>query len=217
MWRVALGEKRGGKKTAVASCTRMDGALGLGWVSALTRWTASASRAHRGTHRGRIADGLHQRRASNRARGEGIDPRLVLGDRGGFCFAFLVVPHSSPFSTSDSSAASLELCSFSGFKIHPGHGKRYVRVDDKVLIFINGKSAASMLMKRNPRTTAWTAVYRKANRKVRVTHIILLFGRASRDCRFAVQFACCSFYDFSPFSCSFRSRPFMRSIRDPFP
>ncbi|KAG7275928.1 hypothetical protein CRUP_011378 [Coryphaenoides rupestris] len=36
-------------------------------------------------------------------------------------------------------AIRVELCSFSGYKIYPGHGRRYARIDGKVFQFLNGK------------------------------------------------------------------------------
>merc|ERR1711976_544354 len=59
----------------------------------------------------------------------------------------------------------LQLCSFSGYKIHPGHGKTMVRVDGKIFIFLNKKCEASHMMKRNPREVAWTVLYRRKHKK----------------------------------------------------
>ncbi|XP_030850722.1 60S ribosomal protein L24 [Strongylocentrotus purpuratus] len=59
----------------------------------------------------------------------------------------------------------VELCNFSGLKIHPGHGRRYARIDGKVFNFINGKCKASFMMKRNPRRVNWTVLYRRKNKK----------------------------------------------------
>lgn len=59
----------------------------------------------------------------------------------------------------------IELCSFSGYKIYPGHGKRLVKVDGKVFTFMNSKCEASHLMRRNPRKTTWTVLYRRKNKK----------------------------------------------------
>ena len=73
----------------------------------------------------------------------------------------------------------LELCNFSGYKIHPGHGKRFVRIDGKVRLksrplidyliqvfnFLNGKCTRSHFMKRNPRETRWTILYRRKHKK----------------------------------------------------
>ncbi|KAL5010692.1 hypothetical protein ScPMuIL_012997 [Solemya velum] len=59
----------------------------------------------------------------------------------------------------------IELCSFSGYKIYPGHGKRMVKTDGRVFQFISGKCEASHLMKRNPRKINWTVLYRRKHRK----------------------------------------------------
>jgi len=58
-----------------------------------------------------------------------------------------------------------ELCSFSAFKVHPGHGKRAIRSDGKALVFINGKTEHSHYLKRNPRKINWTILYRRKHKK----------------------------------------------------
>merc|ERR1719333_1883015 len=58
-----------------------------------------------------------------------------------------------------------DLCNYSGFKIYPGHGKKFVRLDQKMFTFINGKVAACHLMKRRNLTTKWTTHYRRINKK----------------------------------------------------
>merc|ERR1712189_76954 len=59
----------------------------------------------------------------------------------------------------------LELCNFSGYKIYPGHGKRFIRIDGKLLNFLNKKCERSFLMRRNPRKITWTVLYRKKHKK----------------------------------------------------
>src|SRR5699024_7344571 len=59
----------------------------------------------------------------------------------------------------------IELCSYSGYKIYPGHGKRLVKADGKVFQFMNSKCEASHLMRRNPRKTTWTVLYRRKHKK----------------------------------------------------
>ena len=59
----------------------------------------------------------------------------------------------------------IELCSFSGYKIYPGHGKRMVKADGKVFQFINGKCEASHMMRRSPREIPWTVLYRRKHKK----------------------------------------------------
>jgi len=59
-----------------------------------------------------------------------------------------------------------ELCHFSGYKIHPGRGKRTVRIDGKTLTFLNSKSERGFLrLHRNPREIRWTVLYRRKYKK----------------------------------------------------
>ncbi|XP_037958502.1 60S ribosomal protein L24 [Teleopsis dalmanni] len=57
------------------------------------------------------------------------------------------------------------LCSFSGYKIYPGHGKTMVKIDGKTFTFLDKKCERSFLMKRNPRKVTWTVLYRRKHRK----------------------------------------------------
>ncbi|KAE9552416.1 hypothetical protein FO519_004357 [Halicephalobus sp. NKZ332] len=60
----------------------------------------------------------------------------------------------------------LETCVYSGYKIHPGHGKRIVRTDGKVQIFLNKRCVlAAIRLKRNPRDIPWTVLYRRKYKK----------------------------------------------------
>uniref|UniRef100_UPI00358F427B large ribosomal subunit protein eL24 n=1 Tax=Myxine glutinosa TaxID=7769 RepID=UPI00358F427B len=59
----------------------------------------------------------------------------------------------------------LELCNFSGYKVYPGHGKRYARIDCKVFNFLNSKAQSLFLSRRNPRQISWTVLYRRKHRK----------------------------------------------------
>merc|ERR1712189_48149 len=59
----------------------------------------------------------------------------------------------------------LELCNFSGYKIYPGHGKRFIRIDGKLFNFLSKKSQKSFMMRRNPRKISWTVLYRKKHKK----------------------------------------------------
>merc|ERR1712098_685831 len=65
----------------------------------------------------------------------------------------------SPFSM------KTEVCHFSGLKVYPGHGSRFVRADSKTFIFFNKKSKVDFLHKTNPRKVPWTAVYRRLRKK----------------------------------------------------
>merc|ERR1712180_431578 len=64
-----------------------------------------------------------------------------------------------------SARMELQLCNYSGLKIHPGHGKTFIRIDGKTYIFLNAKCEAAHLMKRNPREVPWTVLYRRKHKK----------------------------------------------------
>lgn len=59
----------------------------------------------------------------------------------------------------------LETCAYSGYKIHPGHGKRVVRADGKIQIFLSKKCQRAVRLKRNPRDIPWTVLYRRKHKK----------------------------------------------------
>merc|ERR1711977_759128 len=58
-----------------------------------------------------------------------------------------------------------EICNYSGFRIYPGHGKKFVRSDQKLFTFITAKTERCFLMKRRNLTTKWTVQYRRINKK----------------------------------------------------
>ena len=58
-----------------------------------------------------------------------------------------------------------QVCSFSGFKVYPGRGIKFVRGDARTFIFYSNKSIAQFIHKRNPRKLAWTLPYRQQHRK----------------------------------------------------
>ena len=58
-----------------------------------------------------------------------------------------------------------EVCSYSGFRIYPGHGIKYVRGDSKSFLFINRKSKSYFHQKFNHRKIAWTLLYRRMHKK----------------------------------------------------
>merc|ERR1712139_607466 len=70
-----------------------------------------------------------------------------------------------PPSCSFAMVVKTELCNYSGFRIYPGHGKKFVRSDQKMFTFITAKSAACHEMKRRNLTTKWTVSYRRINKK----------------------------------------------------
>lgn len=59
----------------------------------------------------------------------------------------------------------IQTCSFSGYRILPGRGMRFVRLDGHSFIFFSHKCRHQFYVKRNPRTCAWTLLYRQARRK----------------------------------------------------
>ena len=59
----------------------------------------------------------------------------------------------------------VETCMFSGLKIAPGHGKRMVKADGKVMIFLSSKCERSYKLKKNPRKVNWTVLYRRKHKK----------------------------------------------------
>lgn len=64
-------------------------------------------------------------------------------------------------------STQMKLCSYSGYKIYPGHGKRMVKADGKVFTFLNSKCERSHLMRRNPRKITWTVLYRRQHKRTK--------------------------------------------------
>lgn len=64
-------------------------------------------------------------------------------------------------------STQMKLCSYSGYKIYPGHGKRMVKADGKVFTFLNSKCERSHLMRRNPRKITWTVLYRRLHKRTK--------------------------------------------------
>ncbi|VEL12542.1 unnamed protein product [Protopolystoma xenopodis] len=62
----------------------------------------------------------------------------------------------------------LEVCSYSGYKVYPGHGRRAVRGDGRGFYFISSKCERSHFLKRNPREVNWTVLYRRKYKKGQV-------------------------------------------------
>ncbi|KAL0221127.1 hypothetical protein RCL1_000981 [Eukaryota sp. TZLM3-RCL] len=59
----------------------------------------------------------------------------------------------------------LEVCSYSGHRIHPGTGIRTVRADGRIFIFESHKTLAHFQHRWNPRKHGWTIAYRKDHKK----------------------------------------------------
>lgn len=58
-----------------------------------------------------------------------------------------------------------ETCDFSGFKIYPAHGKKFIRGDSKTFIFINAKSCAMFRQGKKAHNLTWTISWRKEHKK----------------------------------------------------
>ncbi|KAJ1419479.1 TRASH domain [Sesbania bispinosa] len=75
------------------------------------------------------------------------------GDRGGAAEAAAMV-------------LKTELCRFSGAKIYPGKGIRFIRSDSQVFLFANSKCKRYFHNRLKPSKLTWTAMYRKQHKKV---------------------------------------------------
>ncbi|OIW19950.1 hypothetical protein TanjilG_30884 [Lupinus angustifolius] len=58
-----------------------------------------------------------------------------------------------------------ELCRFSGAKIYPGRGIRFIRGDSQVFLFVNSKAKRYFHNRLKPSKLTWTAMYRKQHKK----------------------------------------------------
>uniref|UniRef100_A0A2P2JQG5 Large ribosomal subunit protein eL24 n=1 Tax=Rhizophora mucronata TaxID=61149 RepID=A0A2P2JQG5_RHIMU len=58
-----------------------------------------------------------------------------------------------------------ELCRFSGAKIYPGKGIRFIRSDSQVFLFSNSKCKRYFHNRLKPAKLTWTAMYRKQHKK----------------------------------------------------
>ena len=58
-----------------------------------------------------------------------------------------------------------ELCRFSGAKIYPGKGIRFIRADSQVFLFSNSKCKRYFHNRLKPAKLTWTAMYRKQHKK----------------------------------------------------
>ena len=58
-------------------------------------------------------------------------------------------------------------CSFSEYRIYPGHGKRFVSKDGKLHIFITKKCEKIARHKTKPIKIRWTQAWRRKNKKMK--------------------------------------------------
>ena len=59
----------------------------------------------------------------------------------------------------------VETCSFSGFKIYPGHGSLFVSRDAKIVRFVSSKMKSLHLQRKKNAKFDWTIVFRKLHKK----------------------------------------------------
>jgi large subunit ribosomal protein L24e len=59
----------------------------------------------------------------------------------------------------------IETCSFSGFKIYPGHGSQFVRGDSKTFKFVSRKNRSLFLQRKKAAKFDWTIVFRRLHKK----------------------------------------------------
>ncbi|XP_047069670.1 60S ribosomal protein L24-like isoform X2 [Lolium rigidum] len=59
-----------------------------------------------------------------------------------------------------------ELCRFSGIKIYPGRGIRFVRSDSQVFLFFNSKCKRYFHNRLKPGKLSWTTLFRKQHKKI---------------------------------------------------
>ncbi|MFQ6661949.1 hypothetical protein Gotur_029937 [Gossypium turneri] len=62
-----------------------------------------------------------------------------------------------------------ELCRFSGGKIYPGKGIRFIRSGSQVFLFANSKCKRYFHNRLKPSKLTWTAMYRKQHKKKRIS------------------------------------------------
>lgn len=67
--------------------------------------------------------------------------------------------------TSPCPCGRTDVCQYSGFRIYPGHGSRFIRVDGKSYVFANSKCEASFHLKRKAAKRPWTVLFRKLHKK----------------------------------------------------
>mmetsp|Transcript_24358 Transcript_24358/g.78254 ORF Transcript_24358/g.78254 Transcript_24358/m.78254 type:complete len:139 (-) Transcript_24358:95-511(-) len=58
-----------------------------------------------------------------------------------------------------------DTCSFSEFKIFPGHGSRFVRKDGQLHYFISSKCKSLFHQRKKPARLTWTMAWRRLNKK----------------------------------------------------
>ncbi len=65
----------------------------------------------------------------------------------------------------DEMVLKTEICRFSGSKIYPGRGIRFIRSDSQVFLFLNSKCKRYFHNRLKPSKLTWTALFRKQHKK----------------------------------------------------
>ncbi|KNA24605.1 hypothetical protein SOVF_013950 [Spinacia oleracea] len=73
----------------------------------------------------------------------------------------------------DETTGQKELCRYSGAKIYPRRGIRFVRSNSQVFLFVNSKCKRYFRNRLKPSKFCWTVVYRKQHKKVIIPHLFL--------------------------------------------
>ncbi|CAD8072536.1 unnamed protein product [Paramecium sonneborni] len=60
-----------------------------------------------------------------------------------------------------------DLCSFSEWRIYPGHGRRFVAKDGRLFYYLNQKSRAFSARKIKSQEIQWTVAWRRLNKKIK--------------------------------------------------
>eukprot|EP00162_Nutomonas_longa_P018017 comp24909_c0_seq1/m.60970 comp24909_c0_seq1/g.60970 ORF comp24909_c0_seq1/g.60970 comp24909_c0_seq1/m.60970 type:complete len:154 (-) comp24909_c0_seq1:8-469(-) len=81
----------------------------------------------------------------------------------------------------------LEVCTFSGGKIYPGHGRRYVRIDGRTAIFMNNKCQSLYHQRKNPRKISWTVLFRRKHKKGTTEEMVKRRSRRNQKFSRAIQ------------------------------
>ncbi|KAK8802091.1 hypothetical protein WA158_006486 [Blastocystis sp. Blastoise] len=59
-----------------------------------------------------------------------------------------------------------KVCSFSEYKIYPGHGSLFIRRDGQPVTFLNHKITCLYDNKKKPARIEWTTAWRRNNKKI---------------------------------------------------
>ncbi|GFP98098.1 60S ribosomal protein l24 [Phtheirospermum japonicum] len=73
-----------------------------------------------------------------------------------------------------------EFCRFSGAKIYPGRGIRFICADSQVFLFANSKCKRYFHNRLRPAKLTWTAMYRKQHKKDAAAEFVKKRRRATK-------------------------------------